>query len=121
MNFGHLDGDDVGFNALDKSKCRGSHGEAVFKLGGNLHRDRLEKLASKTRQVTDSSYLLSDVTSMHVKSKFKGILRSMVTFAIWFDQKVGGLVKSRSSPWNQSDQLYSWWQDCQLGSGTSLY
>ena len=39
-------------------------------------------------EITDGSYQLSDVTSMHVRSKFKGILRSMVTFAIWFDQKV---------------------------------
>ena len=91
MFFGHLDGDDVRLNALDKSKRRGSHGEAVFKLGGNLHR---HKLVRKTT-LADGSYLLSDVTSMQVRSKFKGILRSMVTFAIWFDQKVGGLVKSR--------------------------
>ena len=120
MTFGHLDGDDVRLNALDKSQRRGGHSEAVFKLGGNLHTDELEK-ALTSNSLANGSYQLSDVTSMHVRSKFKGILRSMVTFAIWFDQKVGGLVKSRSSPWNQSDQPYSWWQDCQLGSGTSLY
>ena len=49
----------------------------------------------KDKLLTDGSYPLSDVTSMQVRSKFKGILRSIVTFAIWFDQKVGGLVKSR--------------------------
>ena len=42
MFFGHLDGDDVRLNALDKSKRRGGHGEAVFKLGGNLHIDMSE-------------------------------------------------------------------------------
>ena len=62
MTFGHLDGDDVGFNALDKSKCRGSHSEAVFKLGGNLHIDmnELENARMPQRQVTNR-WLLSIV------------------------------------------------------------
>ena len=55
MFFGHLDGDDVRLNALDKSKRRGGHGEAVFKLGGNLHGHELEKALTLT-VLTNGSY-----------------------------------------------------------------
>ena len=122
MTFSHLDGDDVGFNALDKSKRRGGHGEAVFKLGGNLHRHELEKARMPQRQVTNR-WLLSIVRChLHARqvqvqrdTPLHGDLCNLVWSEGW------SLFKSRSSPLNQSDRTYSWWQDCQLGSGTSLY
>ena len=42
----------------------------------------------KDKLLTDGSYQSSDVTSMQVRSKFKGILRSMVTFAIWLIRRL---------------------------------
>ena len=84
------------------------------------HRHELEKALTSN---STNKWLLSIVRChLHARqvqvqrdTPLHGDLCNLVWSEGW------SLFKSRSSPLNQSDRTYSWWQDCQLGSGTSLY